>query len=90
MNQKVIIESLSMDLLRVALALHRGSVVAAYKFKEESLKRMKELEEIKPKGYLGKLTKEAKKVLLATKDRTKDDALMYSTLFRNYARKIQS
>ncbi len=84
MNQKIIIESLSMDLLRVALGLHRGSVDMANKFREESLKRVKELEESKPHGYLKKLTENTKKVLLTTEDRTKEDALMYSILLKNY------
>ncbi|MDO8570329.1 MAG: hypothetical protein Q7R97_01980 [Candidatus Daviesbacteria bacterium] len=42
--QKLIVESLAMDLKRVALGLYRGSNIMADRFKEEALKRSQELE----------------------------------------------
>ena len=38
-DQKTIIESLAMDLKRVALGLHKGSNAMANRFKEEAQKR---------------------------------------------------
>lgn len=76
-----------MDLLRVALGLHRGSLAMAQRFKEEALKREKELESQKPKGYLKKLITNSEKALTGNDARVAEDALMYSTLFQNFARK---
>lgn len=90
MNQKLIIQSLSMDLLRVALGLHHGSIGMANTFRQEALKRIKELEESEPNEYLQKLAEKTRKVLSTTEDRTKEDALMYSVLFQNFARKYGS
>ena len=83
-NQKIIIESLAMDLKRVALGLYRGSYTMANRFKEEALKRSKELENQKIEGYLGKLITGMKKSLLRDDDRVAEDALMYSTLLQNF------
>lgn len=85
MNQKIIIQSLAMDLKRVALGLHRGSYAMANKFKEEALKREKELEHQRPTGYLKKLIDRSKQALMRNGDSVAEDALMYSTLFQNYA-----
>lgn len=38
-DQKIIIESLAMDLKRIAIGLHRGSLKMANRFKDEALKR---------------------------------------------------
>lgn len=86
-NQKVIIESLAMDLKRVALGLHRGSYQMANRFKEEALKREQELENQSVKGYLKKLLQKTKDMLKDSSERTAEDALMYSTLFQNFALK---
>lgn len=86
-NQKVIIESLAMDLKRVALGLHRGSYQMANRFKEEALKREQELENQSVKGYLKKLLQKTRDTLKDSSERTAEDALMYSTLFQNFALK---
>jgi len=87
-TQQIAIESLSMDLKRVALGLHRGSHKTAERFKEEALARG---EEIESQGiydsYLAKIISGAKDTLTSTHERVAEDALMYSTLFQNYARK---
>ena len=80
-KQKVIIEALAMDLKRVALGLHRGSFQMANRFKEEALKRQEELETQATNDYLKKLLERSRGTLNA------EDALMYSTLFQNYALK---
>lgn len=87
MNQKLIIESLAMDLKRVALGLHRGSYAMANRFKEEASKRGQELEQQSVRGYLKELLDRTKMVLSQQNDRTAEDALMYSTLFQNFALK---
>lgn len=87
MIKKVIIESLAMDLKRVSLGLFRNSVVMAERFKQEALKREKELETFPLDNHLAKLTKSTKKVLSRNRPRTAEDALMLSVLFQNYAQK---
>lgn len=86
-NQKLIIESLAMDLKRVALGLHRGSFNMANRFKEEALKRELELEDQQTDNYLNKLLKRAKMALLSQETDAAEDILMYSTLFQNFALK---
>lgn len=84
-DETIIIESLAMDLKRVALGLHRGSHSMADRFKEEALKRGEELGKHKINGYLKNLLEGARKTLMSRDDRAAEDALMYSTLFQNYA-----
>lgn len=86
-KQKIIIESLAMDLKRVSLGLQRGSLAMANRFKEEALKREEELENQELNNYLQKLVKNCKKMLLSNEERVVEDALMYSTLFQNYSQK---
>ena len=87
MTQKILLESLSMDLLRVALGLHRGSIQMASRFKEEALKRDYELNSQNLDPYIKKLLSKTKFLLESNKNAA-DDFLMYSTLFQNYAQKI--
>lgn len=86
-EQIAIMGALSMDLKRVALSLHRGSYTTANKFKEEALKRGQELENQKMDSYVIKLLLGVKACLLGNSEKTAEDALMYSTLFQNYALK---
>lgn len=87
LSQKIIIESLAMDLKRVALGLHRGSLNMANRFKEEAFKRAAELEGQNPNKYLKKLLSYMKKMISGTSERVAEDALMLSTLFQNFALK---
>lgn len=87
MSKKVIIESLAMDLKRVALGLHRESLAMADHFKVEALKRETELEQFPLDNYLVKLTEYTKRTLSDNSKRAAEDALMLSTLFQNYAQK---
>ena len=87
MNKKVIIESLAMDLKRVALGLHRNSLIIAERFKEEALKRESELESFPLDSHLTKLVQYTKETLSSNTHRTAEDALMLSVLFQNYAQK---
>ncbi len=75
-----------MDLKRVALGYHSGSTETANRFIKEALKRKSEIGIQKEKPYIYKnLAKLAR--ILAQKDKEKlaEDALMYSTIFQNYA-----
>lgn len=87
MNQKVIIESLAMDLKRVALGLHRKSFQMASRFKQEALMRSQELKHQDNSNYLNLLLYKTKESLESEDERVAEDALMYSTLFQNYALK---
>ena len=89
MKNKIAIESLSMDLLRVALGYHRGSTKMAKRFSDEALERTSEIKKAEVKPYfariLGKIPEalnEEDKEILA------EDALMYSVLCRNYAKNL--
>lgn len=86
MSQKIIIESLAMDLKRVALGLHRGSLVMAKRFAEEAIKRSDELKN-ENNQYLIGLVNKMRKSLAVNSDRSAEDALMYSVLFQNYSLK---
>ncbi len=86
-DQKIAIESLAMDLKRVAIGLHRGSTTMANRFKEEAIKRQSELEAQTLTPYLQSLILKSKQVLLSNQDRTAEDALMYSVLFQNISQK---
>ncbi len=85
MNQTFIsLSSLSMDLKRVALGYHNGSITTANRFLEEALKRKNEIDLEKVDSYIRDLLD---KVELLTKEKDTEkiaeDALMYSTLFQN-------
>ena len=86
MNKRIIIESLSMDLLRVALGIHRGSKGMVKSFRGEAVKRIGELEKFKLSGYLKKLLDSSKNELTSNSKEVKDNFLMYSVLLRNYVR----
>jgi len=89
MNNKVILESLSMDLLRVAKGLYRGSDKMAERFLEEALMRKKEIEQNELKPYFKKILIEMEKSLKSSdKEKKTEDALMYSTIVRNYSQKF--
>lgn len=88
-KNKIAIESLSMDLLRVALGYHRGSAKMAERFSEEALKRVEEIELSNVKPYFAKILNKLQASLIEKdQDRIAEDALMYSTLCRNYAQKF--
>lgn len=88
MDNKRIIESLASDLKRVALGLQRGSFIMADRFAKEALKRKNEVKIDKVPPYIQKLLNQLKFILKEkNKKRKAENALMYSTLFQNYALK---
>lgn len=84
-DHKRILESIAMDLKRVAIGMHRGSFAMADKFKTEALKRGEELEAQGTDNYLRLLLARTKTTLYSQGDRVAEDALMYSVLFQNLA-----
>ena len=74
-----------MDLKRVALGLHRGSRAMAERFLKEALTRKAEIDTKDVPPYINNLLSqlEVKKL----DDKFAEDALMYSTLFQNFATK---
>ena len=84
MNNKIVLESLALDLKRISLGYHRGSIKMADRFYEEALKRRDETDMSQLKPYMQKVLKNIQK-LLDDKSRTAEDAQMLSTLVQNYA-----
>ncbi len=85
-NNQIALASLAMDLKRVALGYHRGSISTAQRFLKEALKRRSEIDTATMQPYVKKLLD--KLDLLKTQHDTQqiaEDALMYSTLFQNAA-----
>ncbi len=88
-KNKIAIESLSMDLLRVALGYHRGSNKMAQRFSQEAIKRVEEIKISDVKPYFAKiLNKLPKELSKGDRKRLAEDALMYSVLCRNYTKKF--
>ncbi len=86
MNNKIALESMSMDLLRVALGLQRGSYKMASRFLEEAVKRNSEIDSKTLRPYIIKILH---KVTTYNKNNLKDSAedfLMYSVLIQNYTK----
>lgn len=83
-KNQIALSSLAMDLKRVALGYHRGSVTMADRFLKEALKRKEEIDTTLVKPYVKKLLDKLD-VLAKEKDimRKAEDALMYSTLLQN-------
>jgi len=82
---RIIIEALSMDLLRTALGLQRKSFRMAERFKQESLKELSELEALELKDpHLLNLIKKTNQVFELNKEDMHEDLLMYSILFQNF------
>ena len=87
-TDKFAIESLALDLKRVALGYYNGSERTAKRFSEEALKRKDEISIVNLKPYFRRKI-QSLPAMLSQKDKKKlaEDALMYSTLVQNYALK---
>ena len=81
-SDKAILGALAMDLKRVALGYYKGSYKTAEIFLGEALKRKQELDKknLKPHlvNFLSKIDN-----LKERKERSAEDALLYSTIFQN-------
>ncbi len=86
MNKNIELESLVMDLKRVAIGYHSGSIIMAKRFSEEAIKRKKEIKKNSSQPpYIQTILKKVEK-LLHEKDIEKiaENSLMFSTLLQNY------
>lgn len=82
----IILSSLSMDLDRVSLGLHRRSDRMVQRFIQEALARKKEIDLRVVKPYIAVLLDKMEEALSSEdRDKKAEDALMYSTLFQNAA-----
>lgn len=77
-QERQILQSLSMDLLRVALGRHRGQASMAARFTLEAKKRLAEVPDFE---FHSQITQ----ALNSSAERSAEDLLMYSTLVRNRA-----
>lgn len=86
---KIAIESLSMDLFRVAIGYHRGSNKMAERFLGEALKRLSEIERVNIKPYFVQVLNKIP-IILSDKDlgQRAENALTYSIICKNYAKKF--
>jgi len=85
MNNKIALESLAMDLKRVAIGYHRGSLTMAKRFYEEALLREKEIDSDSLRPYARRLLKKIESLQNNTNDFIAEEALMLSTLLQNYS-----
>ena len=83
MKNKQILGALAMDLKRVAIGYHRGSIIMGDRFFIEAIKRKNEIEKDSLKPYLAKLLNDMEKLKSQDKNKAAEDALLYSTLFQN-------
>lgn len=85
-KNKIALSSLAMDLKRVALGYHNGSVIIANRFFDEALRRRGEIDQSTVKPYLKNLLSKLDEIKVEKDIQKKaEDALMYSTLFQNAA-----
>ncbi len=91
MNNKVVLESLSMDLKRVALGYFRGSDTMAKRFLEEAIKRKNEIDHESVKPYIKRLL-DTMESQLRQKDKSAiaEDSLLLSILLQNYVQRFLS
>lgn len=82
-NQQIVLQSLSMDLLRAGLGRYRGSHKMADRFIEEAKKRLAEIDSANNQKLMNNISK----TLSSHSDRQAEDLAMYSTLVRNRATK---
>ena len=89
MNNKILLESMALDLKRVALGAHSHSIKMAERFLQEVFKRNKQLDRHSLSRPLIKiLTKMPEQLENTNAERLADDALMYSTLLFSFSKKM--
>lgn len=86
MNNKIVLGSIALDLRRVALGYHRGSLTMAKRFHKEALKRKGEIDMQIVKPYLREILKKIDSLtFLDEREKIAEDALLYSILLENAA-----
>jgi glutamine amidotransferase PdxT len=84
MDNKTTLESLAMDLKRVAMGYQRNSLKMATRFYEEARKRKNEVDMTKTKPYINNVLSKIELLDQENNEKKAEDALMYSTLIINY------
>jgi hypothetical protein len=85
-NKKMLIGSLSNDLMRVANLQQRGSDKAAQRFFTEAKRWVSDLSQMKVKGYIKKIINDLDKETFEDSSIEKAEKfLMYSILLQNYS-----
>ncbi len=87
MNNNALLQTIALDLKRVAIGYHSGSIQMADRFLQEVIKREKQLDFLSLSQTMKKLVKKVEK-LSEEKDFKKraEDALLYSTLFLSFSK----
>ena len=88
MNNKIALESLAMDLKRVALGYHRNSLSMATCFYGEAMKRKNEIDSSSLKPYVRKLLDKIESLQNGSSAEIAEEALMISILLQNYTQKF--
>ena len=90
MNNTLALSSLAMDLKRVALGIHRGSLTMAERFTQEAMKRKQGTDTTTLKPYMQSIIEKLEDTLSSSDlGKKAEDSLMYSTLIQNYVLKEQ-
>jgi len=85
MNNKIALESLAMDLKRVALGYYRNSSSMGDRFYQEALKRKEEVDVSQIKPYMKKVFEKIDLIAGMSNEEIAENALLLSTLVQNYA-----
>ena len=89
MNNKLLLESMSLDLKRVALGAHSHSSKMAERFLQEVFKRKQLLDNSKfSESQIKMLNSMEKQLRIQNIKRLPDDALMYSTILLSFSKQI--
>ncbi len=89
MNNKILLESMALDLKRVALGSHSHSTKMAERFLQEVFKRNEMLDTTSLSNSLKKILRNMTSQLkLESTQRLADDALMYSTLLLSFSKRL--
>lgn len=87
-EKKVLIGSLSNDLLRVANLTQRGSTTAAERFLQEAKKWANQLDAHELAEYIEEIVKDVRSDTALTLE-TAEKFLMYSVLLQNYSLHVE-
>lgn len=87
MNNKILLQSIALDLKRVALGYHSGSIKMADRFLLEIMRRKTQLDISLLSDTVKKLLTHIDKIQQEKNFKKKaDDALMYSNLFISFSK----
>lgn len=87
MNNKVALESLVMDLTRVAIGYNRNSLKMASRFYDEAVKRKNEINPLLEKPYIRNVLVKIDLLKKYDSQKLADYALAYSIILQNYTQK---